>query len=79
MLLYPRLPITVASDIADASLSKTIEFLRIDRGVAHSVATYAPTGGNRVNESHLLNVNNTLRECAQRFGYPQPLDSYRTT
>ena len=77
MLLYPRLPITVASDIADASLSKTIEFLRIDSGVAHSVATYAPTGGNRVNESHLLNVNNTLRECAQRFGYPQPLDSYR--
>ncbi len=45
--------------------------------MVHPAAIYAPTGGNRVNEAHLWNVYNSLRECAHRFGYPSPLDSQR--
>lgn len=77
MLLYPRLPITAASDIADSLLSESIENLRHLSAVTHPDAVYTPTGGNRVNETYLSDVYNRFRDCARSCGYPEPLDSHK--
>jgi hypothetical protein len=46
--------------------------------VKHPAAIYAPTGGNRVSESLLLEIQDDIRECAFKSGFPRaPVDSSR--
>jgi Family of unknown function (DUF6339) len=74
MLLYPRLPKTVALSLAEDLSSKPLEDMLNDNNVKHPAAIYAPTGGNRVSENLLERIQQLIRETARSFGYPTSLD-----
>src|SRR5690349_19303979 len=47
-----------------------IENLQEESSNKHSAAIYAPTGGNRVKESHLSKIQGEIRTLAQSLGFP---------
>ncbi len=77
MLLYPRLPLTVAREVVGECSSKSIEYLLNVSGVSHPATGYSPTGGNRVKESYLREIYQRVRQTAYGFGYPEPVDDLR--
>ncbi len=77
MLLYPRLPLTVARKVATEYSSQSIEHLLNLSGVNHPTISYSPTGGNRVTESYLQEIYKRMRDTACNYGYPRPVDDLR--
>ena len=78
MFLYPRLPQITASTLAGDFASRSVQELKEASSVKHPAAIYAPTGGNRVSESLLLEIQDAIRECAFKSGFPRaPVDSSR--
>jgi hypothetical protein len=68
--LYPRLPITAAHTlIAERAGVQPIDLV-IKTESYHKEMQYAPTGGNRVPDSHLQYLQSEIRVSAKRFGYP---------
>lgn len=74
MLLYPRLPRTVALDLVKDLSSKAIDYLIEVSSTDHPAAIYAPTGGNRVNKALLEKIRQSIRETARNSGYPGGID-----
>jgi hypothetical protein len=72
--LYPRLPLAVAEKLAQERATLSIEELAQLSGCAHHAMQYAPTGGNRVSSEWLGKLQQTVRECAQKYGYPNLAD-----
>lgn len=70
MYLYPRLPTHIASLRTKKYCSNSIDDLRKQSGLKHSAASYAPTGGNRVNEELLGQIQHKVRVLAGENGYP---------
>jgi len=74
VLLYPRLPIVVARDMARKSVTKSTDELRQESSNKHSAVIYAPTGGNRVTDFHLSKIQEAIRNSAENLGYPERLN-----
>jgi len=70
MLLYPRLPQTIAREVARERAGMTVQALIEVSAVTHGAAIFAPTGGNRVDSSRLQKVQQEIRGAAIRSGYP---------
>src|SRR5258708_6255402 len=77
MLLYPRLPLVVTRKLAEELSLKSIDSLLALSSVSHPAAAYAPTGGNRVNDSYLREIYWCIRESACSFGYPASVDDLK--
>ncbi len=77
MLLYPHLPPTIARKLAEELSSRSIDSLRALSATSHSAAAFAPTGGNRVSISYLREIDRCIRESADIYGYPSPVDDSR--
>lgn len=77
MLLYPHLPPTVARKLAEDLIVMDIDSLRVLSAISHPAAAYAPTGGNRVNDSYLREIDRYIRESADNCGYPDSVDDSR--
>jgi Family of unknown function (DUF6339) len=73
MWLYPRLPHTVAKKLAQERVSMSIQALRKVSDVKHSDTVYAPTGGNRVEPSHLEAIRRSMLRVAEEAGFPSPV------
>lgn len=69
-LLYPRLPLPVAEAVVLNRAVKSIEELLEESDIFHESVQFAPTGGNKVDENELRNLQRSVRECAEKFGYP---------
>jgi len=74
MLLYPHLPPTVARKLAEELLSRSIDSLFALSAISHPAAAFAPTGGNRVSDSYLREIDRCIRESANSCGYPASVD-----
>src|SRR2546423_7701090 len=74
MLLYPRLPKAVADESARAYRTLSVEELQARSDIRHRAAIYAPTGGNRVEEHFLRELQRQMRDIARQSGYPEVLD-----
>lgn len=70
MYLYPRLPTHIASLRAKNYCSNSVDDLRKQSQLKHPAASYAPTGGNRVNEELLGQIQRKVRVLASENGYP---------
>jgi Family of unknown function (DUF6339) len=70
MLLYPRLPAPTARILVDEIGGVDLSELRSDSATRHPACTYSPTGGNRVDERHIVDLRDMLREIAETCGYP---------
>lgn len=77
MLLYPRLSPTVARKLADELSRKSLQSLLEVRSFNHPATTFASTGGNRVDTSHLREIDKCIRENANICGYPTFVDDAR--
>jgi Family of unknown function (DUF6339) len=77
MLLYPRLPKTVAIHLARDYCSLPVQELYERSSTTHSAAIFAPTGGNRIEVPSLRNLQQQLRDIARQSGYPDALDEKR--
>lgn len=73
-LLYPRLPLPVAKDLAQEYAMLDIEELVQRSSCVHQAVQYAPTGGNRVSVEQLGELQRSVRIYAQEYGYPDPAD-----
>jgi hypothetical protein len=69
-LLYPRLPLPVAEAVVLNRAVKSVEELLEESDIFHESVQFAPTGGNKVDENELRNLQRSVRECAEKFGYP---------
>jgi DNA-directed RNA polymerase subunit RPC12/RpoP len=56
----------MAGERSSVSIEDAVSF----SDIRHPAATYAPTGGNRVKESHLQNIQEQIRKVASQHGYP---------
>lgn len=73
-LLYPRLPLAAAKDLAQEYAVLSVGELCRLSSCAHQAVQYAPTGGNRVSEEQLLQLQQSVRTYAREYGYPDPAD-----
>lgn len=75
MLLYPRLTLSVAMQIAKQKSSIDPIVLRQTHSnnefVVHKSALYAPTGGSKVSIDKLKEVRELVRKCANELGFPE--------
>lgn len=72
MWLYPRLPHIVAKRLAQERASMSVQALRKVSDIKHPDAVYAPTGGNRVEPSHLVAIQRSILRSAEEAGFPNP-------
>ncbi|PRP93151.1 hypothetical protein ENSA5_44900 [Enhygromyxa salina] len=72
ILLYPRLPHALAATLAGERATMTVEAARAVADNTHPNATYAPTGGMRVQASNLDKLAGSIRALARDCGYPSP-------
>jgi hypothetical protein len=73
--LYPRLPMRIAQELAEDRANRSPAELRSPNGeLDHPAVWYAPTGGNRVDEKTLREIQHLVRDCADRLEYPAPVD-----
>jgi hypothetical protein len=71
MLLYPRLPLSLATTLADERSSRPIhELCRISQDINIQAAWYSPTGGNRVKPEALRDLQQKIRAIAMDCAYP---------
>lgn len=74
MNLYPRLPLSVARQLAgERARLSPVELVALSE-TFHRAAIYAPTGGNRVREDHLKYIQFQIRQAASSLGYPANSD-----
>jgi len=70
MRLYPRIPRSIARSLAADYAALDVEDLKTLSAVAHRAATFAPTGGQRAEETLLRDIQHELRIVAEVSGYP---------
>ena len=70
-LLYPRLPLPIAEAVVLERSVKSIDELLEDSDIFHESIQYAPTGGNRISEIELKELQQVVRTCAEEHGYPE--------
>ncbi len=71
-ILYPHLPFNLAVLLAQERCSLNLEeAIGLSEDLHLSKVFYSPTGGNRVTEFQLRELQRQVRECAKTFGYPQ--------
>ena len=74
-LLYPRLSLPIAEAIVLKHAVKSVEELLEGSDIFHESIQFAPTGGNRVSEKELRDLQQNVRGCADQFGYPDSTSS----
>lgn len=72
MLLFPRLPRAVATQLAEQRAGLAIAELHELAELSHPSAAYAPTGGARISEDALGELATFVRSLAGECGYPEP-------
>lgn len=75
MYLYPRLRLFAASELARTRARMPLNELRTaSRDLKHPAVWFAPTGGNRVSEEKLRDLQARIRERADLAGWPDSRD-----
>ncbi|HEU5379097.1 MAG TPA: DUF6339 family protein [Ktedonobacteraceae bacterium] len=69
-LLYPRLPLPIAEALSVERASMNVEELVRCSSTSHEASQFAPTGGNKIRPDELNALQQQVRECAGRHGYP---------
>lgn len=69
-LLYPRLPLPVAEAVVLKRAVLSVEELLEQSDIFHENIQFAPTGGNKVTEHELRDLQQAVRNCAEQFEYP---------
>jgi hypothetical protein len=72
--LYPRLPQYIAQQLAESHVSKPLSEMLGVPYTSHESATFAPTGGNRVQVNHLKNLRADIVDLAEKYRFPNSLD-----
>lgn len=74
LLLYPRLPKLMALELAVQRAELSVKALvELSTNLQHPSIQFAPSGGTRVTEEMLRELQTNLREIASRYGYPSRL------
>lgn len=68
--LYPRLLHSSAAELAESHGTLTPTELRKESDVRHPRTVFTPTGGNRIGEQTLRNLQKGVRTIAEEGGYP---------
>lgn len=76
-LIYPRLSGSAAQDAARRLSTMTVEEAGKASSLQHPEATFAPSGGTRVQEDNLRELIEGIRAIAARYGYPDHPASQR--
>lgn len=68
--LYPRLPLAIATALAEERAGLEVIDLVGLGATSHEAVCFAPTGGNRVSAKQLEKLQKDVRVCAAKCGYP---------
>lgn len=71
MLLYPRLPHSIASAIAMELVPLDIPSFQRKWADKHDSQYYSATGGNRASQEHIMEIRSRVMACAQQSGFPE--------
>lgn len=72
--LYPRISKPTASRLAtDRAKLDVIQLITLSEDFTHPEVWFAPTGGNRVDNTELAHLQQSTRNLAGEFGYPAPV------
>jgi hypothetical protein len=74
-LLYPRLPRSVAKSLILDMVGATSPELRDLSALSHPDAEPSATGGHPVDSGKLVEVQQAIRDVAEKAGFPKPLGS----
>jgi hypothetical protein len=75
MYLYPKLPNYVAQSIAQEIAGLDIVSLKNKSNTVHPKAIYTTSGGNRADIRHMINIQEKIRKCGEKWNYPLTADS----
>lgn len=77
--LYPRLLDTAAKSRYEELAALDLPALRISAATRHPAAIFAATGGTRVTDKRLTELQGAVRQLADEFGYPTALGRRRVS
>lgn len=78
MYLYPRLPHSLGREIVKELANSSIQELEIRSGTSWDNCTFAPTGGMRINDKSLQELQTGLTVIARELGYPGTLNQSKS-
>ena len=75
MYLYPKLPKYVAQSIANDIAGLDVVELINKSNTEHPKAVYTTSGGNRADSRHMIDIQEKIRKCGEKWNYLSTADS----